>query len=327
MTKIQAVVCAALAAAAGAVSAGAAPEAQNGRIAFMRYAGNAGIWTVKPDGTGLHRLTKTPANREDYNPTWSQDGSRVLLERRNLSGPGDDLYVVGWNGLGLRRLTTCSEISTCWSDNEARWSADGKRIAFGRATGPRSGDGPSLIAIYAMNADGSGITQLSSPPSGFEDHYPSWSPDGKMVLFQRDTSSNPAGPTKLLAIDVGSGEEHLVYALPPWAPGSGIATYSPSGSRILFGFWCIYGDNCPSSGHSARNERLATIAADGSDLHVLPLRARADSGAWSPDGKKIAFRCNLRTGFHLCTSSLDGSGMKIFPWVLDSAHPNWGTHA
>jgi dipeptidyl aminopeptidase/acylaminoacyl peptidase len=317
---------AALAAASIGISAGAASVARNGRIAFMRYGANDGIWTVEPNGTQLHRVTKSPANRQDYNPTWSPNGSKVLFERRNLQNPGDDLYTVGWNGAGLLRLTSCSAVDTCWSDNEARFSEDGKRIAFSRATGPRSGNGPSLIAIYIANADGTGITQLTHTPAGFEDHYPSWSPDGRTILFQRDTSSNPAGPTKLVAIDVESGQEHLVYALPPWAPGAGIAAYSPAGTRILFGFWCIYGDNCGSAGHSARNERLATIAADGTDLHVLPLKVRADSGAWSPDGKKIVYRCNTTRGFKLCVSNLDGSALKLFPWVLDSVHPSWGTH-
>jgi Tol biopolymer transport system component len=106
-------VLAALSAGSIAVSAGAVPESRNGRIAFMRYGVNDGIWTVKPDGTQLRRVTKSPANRQDYNPTWSPNGSMVLFERRNLQAAGDDLYTVGWNGAGLHRLTGCSTIATC----------------------------------------------------------------------------------------------------------------------------------------------------------------------------------------------------------------------
>src|SRR5207247_363275 len=114
--------------------------------------------------------------------------------------------------------------------------------------------------------------------------------------------------------------ERTVYRLPPWAPGSGIARWSPDGTRILFSFWCMYGDSCPSSTRRPKNDRLATIRPDGGGLHVLPLKILADSGTWSPDGKQIAYRCSIRLpSFNLCVSRLDGSHLKRFPWQLDSA--------
>ena len=288
--------------------------------------GEYDIWDVRPTGDGLRRLTQSPANTSDYDPEWSPDGSRVLFARRLLdeSGTdGDDLYTVARHGGTPRRLTDCAD--SCFSDGEATWSPDSKQITLVRATGSRADGRPNTIAVYVMRADGSHLTKLSSPPKGLEDHYPTWSPNGRTIVFQRDTSTDVPGPTKLLAVNVKTGEEQLVHQLPAWAPGSGLANFAPRGQRVLFGYWCIFGDACPSSTRTGRNATLAIIDADGTHLRPLHLGIAADTGAWSPDAKRIVFRCQPTIGtFRLCTSRLDGSELKRFPWPLGSAHPDWG---
>jgi Tol biopolymer transport system component len=322
-------------AAAGAVSSHALNQSsrRNGLIVFMRpgTVGEFDLWVTRPDGTHLRRLTRSPKDRSDYHPDWSPDGSTVLFERRVLTNgtDGDDLYTVKADGSDLRQITTCAD--DCWFENEARWSPDGSQIAFNKGSGPRTIDHPSTIAINLMSADGTGTRQVSTPPAGYEDHYPTWSPDGKTIVFQRDTNANPPGPTELRAVDLASGSERHLYTLPRFASGAGIANFAPDGSRVLFSFWCIYGDGCAPDSRGPRNARLATINADGTGLAVLRLKALGDSGAWSPDGKKVVFRCQPKSGaaignFRICTSKVDGTGLKRFPWRVDSAHPDWGTH-
>jgi len=67
------------------------------------------IWVVRPNGTGLRRLTESPANRSDYNPAWSPDSSTLLFERRKLepgaAGGDETLYAVNADGGGFRQIT------------------------------------------------------------------------------------------------------------------------------------------------------------------------------------------------------------------------------
>jgi Tol biopolymer transport system component len=137
--------CVGVAAATGGTSQRGSAAARDGLIAFMRpgSVGEYDLWSVRPDGKALRRLTRSPKGRSDYNPVWSPNGSTVLFERRKLDedAPGGDeaLYVVNTRG-AMHQVTHCRD--QCWSDNEGSWSADGTRIAFNRATGPRSEPGP-----------------------------------------------------------------------------------------------------------------------------------------------------------------------------------------
>ena len=311
--------------AAGAPRAAAA--ARNGLIAFMRpgKVGDYDIWVVRPNGRGLRRLTTSPRKATDYNPDWSPDGSAVLFERFHTESPSaaDGLYVVSADGTGRRRLVTgCA--GDCWSDFEARWSPDGGRITFIRATGPpdrsESPDEDRRLRGKCRRERHPAAQRAAAALRGSLSELVSGRDRDR--LPPRPEHQPAPGPTTLRAVDVTSGAERSVYALPRWAPWGGLANWSPDGTRILFQYSCLYGDQCPPGTNSRRrNQRLATIRPDGTGLRVLPLKTLADSPAWSPDGKKVAFRC-LRS--RLCVSNLDGTGLRQFPWRLVSVHPDWG---
>jgi Tol biopolymer transport system component len=314
--------------------------ARNGLITFMRpgTVGAFDIWVVRPNGSGLRRVTTSPQGRDDHNPVWSPDGSTILFERRKIDsstpGPDEALYAVGPHGENFSQITHCR--GNCWADSEPAWTADGRRIAFGRAVGPRSAPGPSRVPIAIARADGSGVRLVSRPSKSYEDHYPTWSPNGRTIVFQRNTTNKKGTPidSRLITVDVATRRERTLFVFPAWAQGAGIPKFSPDGTRILFGFWCIFGDQCTSP--KPRNEKLATIRPDGQGLHLLPLSG-ADTGAWSPDGKEIAYRCragsDLAPGvspsdlpYRLCVARLGGTILKRFPWPLLSVHPGWTTH-
>lgn len=119
------------------------------------YEGNTDIWRV---GAGEDlRLTSNPA--ADYDPAWSPDGLQFAF----VSGrkESDDIFVMDVDIGGERQLTYYGGY-----DKHPTWSPEGGRIAFwsDRETERRQ--------IWVMNADGTGLTNLSNSP--YDDWDPVW---------------------------------------------------------------------------------------------------------------------------------------------------------
>jgi Tol biopolymer transport system component len=103
---------------------GALSWSKGGRIAFTRTTPElAGIWTVKPDGSGLSQLTSWTG---DAQPRWSPDGTRLAFESPGGATDGSHaIFLVNADGTGRRRLTD-------GPDQNPTWSPDGKWIIFDR---------------------------------------------------------------------------------------------------------------------------------------------------------------------------------------------------
>jgi Tol biopolymer transport system component len=140
------------------------------RIAFASDRdGNFELYTIAPDGTGLSRLTFSARQQED-NPNWSPDG-RLIVHDACVSptypcpgSPNYEIFVMRADGSSRRRLTNDPSI-----DWNPAWSPDGAEIVF------RSDRSPDGTELWKMNADGSGVVQLTIGPfQGGVD--PDWQP-------------------------------------------------------------------------------------------------------------------------------------------------------
>ncbi|HEX3128125.1 MAG TPA: protein kinase, partial [Thermoanaerobaculia bacterium] len=99
----------------------------------------------------------------------SPDGQWIAFD---TLAPEEDLFVVGINGQGLRRLTRDEH-----KDRIPRWSPDGSSILF---YSNRNGN----YEAWQIRADGSGLARLTQ--LGRAVYNPVWSPDGRRLAFNLD---------------------------------------------------------------------------------------------------------------------------------------------
>jgi Tol biopolymer transport system component len=91
---------------------------------------------------------------------WSPDGMRIAFELEDVNGVG---HIFAISNLGGGVLVPLTNHAT-FSDRSPTWSPDGTKIFF---QSNRSG----TMQIWSMNADGSGLTQLTFTGTNFS---PSW---------------------------------------------------------------------------------------------------------------------------------------------------------
>jgi Tol biopolymer transport system component len=139
------------------------------------------VWVMRADGSGQRRLTDDPGT----DPDWAPDGKR-LLYLHDGSG-GRLLYTINADGSARQRLGNLDVVRT------ARWSPDGTSIAL-----------TAHDAVWIVNADGTGLHRIRQSAA-----YPSWSPDGRQLVFIAYASAPTGGP-ELRRMDTNGRNEAVL---------------------------------------------------------------------------------------------------------------------
>lgn len=133
-------------------------------------------------------------------------------------------------------------------------------------------DDPNNYEIYTINADGSGLANLTNNPA--RDECPYWSPNGRSIAF---VSDRDGGGVYLMAGD-GSNQRLLTAEFTRCEISDATMAWSQNGQWFSF-------LSCPDGPPD-----IYVVKPDGSDLTNLTHNpASDDSFHWSPDGRQIAF--------------------------------------
>lgn len=212
------------------------------------------VWRINSDGSGMHRLVSDP-NFNDQEASYSPDGSSVIFSRCNFEVPTCGIARVDADGSNLKMLTRLST-GDPKLDRAAAYSPDGEQIAFWRTTCPEgcnalyvmrsdgtrvhritplgvgspdldwAPNGQHLIfgyhdAIWRSDNDGSNLVRLTHPGDQ-HDLFPSYSPDGLHISFERDSADYSFFTTVVMRAS-GIGVHAIGPAfggIPSWGPAS-----------------------------------------------------------------------------------------------------------
>lgn len=187
-----------------------------------------------PGELGAASQALSPKPIDDFNAD-SRDlfrpptGTEILFVGSTSAGPG--LFVANADGTKARAIIDPESSAVPYSDLATpQWSPDGLRIALALA----SPDDSNVWRIYIVNADGSGLRELSDAPGARTEAQPSWSPDGTRVAFQRWHENSDCGycdTQPITAVGVESGVEGQIGVVN--VDGYRGWGWSPDGTSIL----------------------------------------------------------------------------------------------
>lgn len=177
------------------------------------------ISIMDPDGSNQKQITKSGSFKAG--PTWSYDGKQIaFILITNPAGlqssppdPRPKIGIMNVDGTNERILTVEDRINvrlepdgnttlleTAYDANAPSWSPLDNRIAFWSGIELKYGQ------VWVINADGTGSKQLTEEPNHRNNDDPSWSPDGKKILF----STGRSGKNELWVMDADGQNERRV---------------------------------------------------------------------------------------------------------------------
>lgn len=192
------------------------------------------IYTVNADGSDLRRLTNYGVYTAEG--VLSPDGKRIVFT--SLKDGDLDIYTMNVDGTDVRRLT-----NTPGYDGGPWWSPDGKQIIY-RAHHPTDAADlkeyrdllaahvvrPTQVELWVMNADGSNQRQVTH--LGGANFGPSWTPDGKHIIFSSNYKNPRGGNFDLFIVGLdGNGLTQVTND----EGFDGFPMFSPDGRQIIWG--------------------------------------------------------------------------------------------
>jgi len=168
----------------------------DGKKIIMSFAkdGNSEIYTMNLENRIVEKVTNHPSI--DTSPSFSPDGKYIAFNS-DRSGY-QQIYIMRNDGSKVKRISFGKGIY-----GTPVWSPRGDLIAFTKLH-------KGKFYIGVMRTDGSGERLLTE---NFYQEAPSWSPNGRVLIFYRETKTDDKGKgfsAKLWSIDLTGYNERMV---------------------------------------------------------------------------------------------------------------------
>ena len=326
------------------------------RIVFCREAaGSKKLFVRNLDDGKERQLTK--GSFDDLQPEWSRDGKTILFVRSHQpNGKLEPIDIFSqYEGGDVWRLDLDSGKENMLIENafNPALSPDGSWIAVDASrAGPRR--------IWLFDQRGRNPRQLTSDVSEAVAHIrPRWSPDGTKIVFQNVERVK----FDIRTIDLRTGEmdwltdDMVQDVYPVWSPSGGEIFFSSFRSGGL-NLWSLSAsarlgaDRTSQLTTGAGQDVHAAVSPDGRQLVYASMRLNADiwrlpvdpstgkpagnpealivssredsRGAWSSDGRRIAFNSDRGGEMNVWVFSIqDKSLVQLTHGVGGDFQPNW----
>lgn len=303
----------------------------------------ADIYVIHPDGTGLRRISQHGGFCGS--PKWTADSKSVVAYCMSAQDTYDFRFATNDGNDELLRFD----------------------IATGKNTPVPAGPGVKLMPAVLASGEIAYLRRDKSAkgvfygkgrpgPAGDDLRTPSWSPDGKRVVYSRFATNIPVEPvknwsrnpkydlyataflpnydpsgqrfavTKVIATDTTS-----LFIVEEAKPARAILTgnkfflapsWSPDGKRIAMGVGFFPGFSHPL-GPVNGAAQVGIVNADGSDFQVVTSGANSNAfPSFAPDGEKIVYRTEGPDGQGLRIMNLEDRSMKVLTTGYDN-FPIW----
>jgi TolB protein len=301
------------------------------------------IYLIRPNGTGLQRVTRTESFAGS--PAWSSDGKNLVFYEADIKNVDSILSPRRYRG-----TTQIVTIDLQTGERSSLTGGQGEKWSPRWVTRDRIG--------YVSGGPEGGIEFLGGAGLGGRGEFnsPNWSPDGRVMVFDREVdhnwpplrekhsrdanfrlvrtgvfvSASPDG-TRLISNDRTAGALHNSILLmktdasqrsvlfTDTEKSSLAPVWSPLGDRIAFGLGRFF-----QSSQGPAVADIAVIRSDGSGLKILT-GGDGNYGfpSWSPDGRHIAYRASSKDRKGILILDSETAETRVLTDGSNDNFPSW----